>query len=245
MRRTTLFTLSTLCLFAVSACDLDIDNSDPSETISETIKKAEEKSQEAEDKNLETEDQNPETEDTTGASKLSLPGVCRGTPIIATRYEASRGCRYPAEQVGCLPGVVICIQLITYAKDPQGNTWWLKNGCIPQTWKSFQPSAADKAAIAGPLCSALAPPCGARYNIDKGCRYPAERRAECISSGNPGLNPGSESCLQVITCVKDPAGNVWRFPNSCVPHPWRDLEWFFDSKRCKLDSEIEKLPLCR
>ena len=253
MSRTTILALSTLCLFAASACDLDTDKPDTNEAISETAKETEEKSPETEDKNLENEDENleaeensPETVDTSldaGTSTLSSPtSMCiGGTQIIATRYDTVKRCHYYAERVGCtLDRTTVCAAGITYAKDLQGNRWQLKNGCIPKSWKSFRPALADTLAMAGPLCSDAAP-CGGLYNVNKGCRYSAERRAEtgCTSYGAYyDYDYGKVLCTQVFTCVKSPAGNVFMFSNGCIPKPFSNLE------RASCNSDTAKWPLC-
>ena len=184
-------------------------------------------------------------------SSLS-PNACAAVAgcrtISATRYNANHVCHYAAEPVECMDAELLCTAAPTYAKDLKGNTWRFQDGCIPASWQPFQEGEADKAALAGPRC---APPCGARYNVNKGCRYSLESvewLSECINYGNssgiPGRNSGNEieMCTQVITCVKDSAGNVWQFMNGC--QHMRDFGGEMQSENCKSDSEITKLPVC-
>jgi len=221
MSRTTLFTLSTLCLFAASACGPDADSP---ERVAATKK---------------TKNETEEEKTTMGSCSLLSPSACAAEAGCrvqsATRYEADRVCHHPTEPVECVDARLLCSASFTFAMDTARNTWYFQDGCIPASWRPFQPGAADKAALAGPPCS-----CGARYNIDKGCRYPAEQRAGCLNSGRPDLNLGNEICLQIVTCRKDSAGNVWVFRDSCIPQPWR----YFEQERCRTSLETEEWPLC-
>jgi len=99
-------------------------------------------------------------------SPVETPSDCANTPLerclsnekcrilSAHRFDTTRGCRFPAEQVACAPAVFECDTALTYVKDPNATKWLFYNGCVPEGkgWETFQPSVAELGAADGPLC---------------------------------------------------------------------------------------------
>lgn len=87
-------------------------------------------------------------------SQLSLDAcAAAGCSVVsATRYEADKVCKHPAEPVSCLPADVGCTEVETYARDLEGNTWFFSHGCTPTGWQHFQADEADTKAVQGDLC---------------------------------------------------------------------------------------------
>jgi|GEM_PF-6580904 len=232
MSRTTVLAISTLCLFAASACDTEPDGLDRSEATNaapDTTENENTNQTENEAENqTENQTQNAET------CRLLSPGECAAAAgcraISATRYEADSVCHHPAEQVGCMGAMQMCPSVLTYAKDPEGNTWRFQDGCIPVSWQSFQGGEADEAALGGSVCSAASaapafPPrvfCGVmeraisatRYEVGKRCRYPAKV---------VGCMDARLFCTLAFVDVKDTEGNTWQFRDGCLPVSWNSF----------------------
>jgi len=178
------------------------------------------------------------------------PGKCAaeaGCRVLSgMRYEVEKVCRHEPAEVGCTDSKQSCSSVLTFAKDPSGNTWVFPSRCIPNTWKPFEGGEADHAAAEGPLCSA-APACsslppgqcaakaecqtlsGIRYEVDKVCRHP-KAVVGCMDS--------HLLCTQAFTYAKDPAGNTWQFPNGCIPNSWQSFAGG------KADEAAAEGPLC-
>jgi hypothetical protein len=75
--------------------------------------------------------------------------------LSAYRFDTSRVCRFPAEQVACAPAVFECDEAEMYVTDPSGTKWVFSNGCVPEGegWEvSYELSVAEQEAAFGPLC---------------------------------------------------------------------------------------------
>lgn len=153
--------------------------------------------------------------------------------VEGSRLDLEARCLHPREFVGCV-AEPCGDQALRLATDGDGSTWLLYEACTLRGWEIIEEPDEELRDVARwPFCGARPPPegcsgesgeacgegegclpiTGQRYDGDAGC-FLAPEVVGC-SDGRCGDD--------AITWAVAPDGEVWRFPDRCVPAGWHEL----------------------
>ncbi|MCB9694098.1 MAG: hypothetical protein H6736_20000 [Alphaproteobacteria bacterium] len=128
----------------------------------------------------------------------------------------------PREPVGCQPVERSCPAVEIVGITPDGGFWLLPGGCLPDGWTS----STDPWGYCESTCGSRDPDAC----LDADTCMVLEGRPLGSDGGSPCLDatvdPEPVGCSEVIACddaetwAIQPGGQVWWFPDGCVPTGW-------------------------
>lgn len=160
-------------------------------------------------------------------------------PINARPLSRENSCLLPSEPVGCMSGDMVCTTSIELSAGPDGECYWFSSGCMPQGWNPDAALCPDEAIDWEP-CEQSSKACEdlslANCEQRQDCRVIDGRKVyeaqQCLMSSEPlGCMPVDVDCGDALTPAKDPSGQCYWFPSTCVPDGW---ESFFGTSECEV-----------
>lgn len=156
------------------------------------------------------------------------PADCTADPACASRTArlVYPDCTQAKQFIECTQPMG-CGQLATRARDPQGREWLFDDTCLPEGWQPLPWTAACGSGDGGtggggPAlgCSSL----GVATCLNAlGCVVIKARRVSSPPTSPDeavGCQDSSHLCSEVNITARDPQGQEWAFPDTCIPAGW-------------------------
>eukprot|EP00002_Diphylleia_rotans_P006092 TRINITY_DN153_c0_g1_i1.p1 TRINITY_DN153_c0_g1~~TRINITY_DN153_c0_g1_i1.p1 ORF type:complete len:532 (+),score=94.61 TRINITY_DN153_c0_g1_i1:14-1609(+) len=132
-------------------------------------------------------------------------------PLTAVRASSfcSVGAEAAIEIVGCVQANIMCASLPVFAVSPKGIVYYFPVGCVPMDYTVIDANCQDL--VAGESCVANTHAVSA-IPMTHYCRNPSNAPKIAVGCVEDGM-----ICPQAVTFGKNVHGQVYVFPNGCLP----------------------------